>query len=256
MSKDIQEYRRNKLIDLLKEFKGKGKSVAQLAKDYPVDPSFISQLKNKHRGFGEDAARNLEQALELTPFYFEPHFDQLLEAIQTKDRLSHLNVLSQLSSYDTMDEADGNMEDMEAEFPMHFMADVIYSSNSEKGEWLNLREIEDSYRKNLIVISSSVSVSAYAVLFETDEFFPVIRSSWIGVFDPAYGNDSGDLTHIILKDGTHLLKEYLYSKADRLFFESLNSDKRDSFLLSEIKEMAALRNLMHPDSLTVKINNN
>ncbi|MDV2860317.1 hypothetical protein R0I52_06290 [Psychrobacter sp. CAM01] len=254
MSTDVQEHRRARLVTLLKDFKKQGKSVAQLAKEYPVDPSFISQLKNKHRGFGEDAARNLEQALDLEPFYFEPYFDQLKKTIQSDDRLSHLDAISRLSSPELMEETNKGLEDMEAEFPMYFIADVIYISKSEQGQWEDCREAQESYRENLIVISSSVSVSAYAVLFETDEFFPVIRAGWIGVFDPAYGNDSGDLTHIVLKDGTHLLKEYLYSKGDRLFFESLNSDERDSFLSNEIDEMASLRSLMHPDSLTMKVN--
>src|SRR5690606_31231696 len=111
----------------------------------------------------------------------------------------------------------------------------------------------DRYKKDLIVIGSNVSISAYAILFETDEFFPAIRPSWVGLFDPAYGNDSGDLTHVILVDGTHFLIEYLYSKDGRCFFASLNSNKRDSFLLSDIKSMASLRGLMPSDCITKKI---
>lgn len=253
MSIDIQEYRRNKLIELLEDFKKQGKSVAKLAKEYPIDPSFISQLKNKHRGFGEDAARNLEKIMGLDDFYFEPYFDQLAEATQTNNRLSHLDAVSKLSSREMIEETNDGMEDMEAEFPTYFIADVLYISDSETGKWTDCTTTIDSYKKDLIVIGSNVSISAYAILFETDEFFPAIRPSWVGLFDPAYGNDSGDLTHVILEDGTHFLKEYLYSKDGRCFFASLNSNKRDSFLLSDIKSMASLRGLMPSDCITKKI---
>ncbi|WP_298908382.1 hypothetical protein [uncultured Psychrobacter sp.] len=253
MSIDVQEYRRNKLIELLKRFKKEGKSVAKLAKEYPIDPSFISQLKNKHRGFGEDAARNLEQALELSQFYFEPYFDQLAEANETNDRLSHLDAISKLSSREMIEETNEGMEDMEAEFPTYFVADVLYISDSEAGPWFDCTTATESYKKDLIIVSTNVSVSAYAVLFETDEFFPAVRPGWVGLFDPAYGNDSGDLTHVILEDGTHFLKEYLYSKGGRHFFASLNSNKRDSFLSEDIKSMASLRGLTPSDCLSKKI---
>lgn len=253
MSIDIQEHRRSKLVALLKEFKEQGKSVAQLAKEYPIDPSFISQLKNKHRGFGEDAARNLETSLELEEFYFEPYFDQLKDSIQSNNHLNHLDAISKMSSLEMIEETNRGLEDMEEEFPMYFIADVLYVSDSEVGTWLDCTTAVDSDKKDLIIVSANVSISAYAILFETDEFFPAIRPDWVGLFDPAHGNDSGDLTHVILEDGTHFLKEYLYSKGDRCFFASLNSNKRDSFLLDEIKKMTSLRGLMPLDCLSKKI---
>lgn len=75
MSDTIQGLRKEKLIALLKEWKdsGKFKSVAAVCRRYPVDPSYISQIKSGHRGFGEEAARTLEVALELPKFYFEPN---------------------------------------------------------------------------------------------------------------------------------------------------------------------------------------
>nr|WP_241879784.1 hypothetical protein [Psychrobacter sp. PraFG1]UNK06636.1 hypothetical protein MN210_11085 [Psychrobacter sp. PraFG1] len=74
MSDTIQGLRKEKLIALLKEWKDSGKfsSVAAVCRHYPVDASYISQIKSGHRGFGEDAARKLEVALELPKFYFEP----------------------------------------------------------------------------------------------------------------------------------------------------------------------------------------
>lgn len=75
MSDTIQGLRKEKLIALLKEWKDSGKfgSVAAVCRHYPVDPSYISQIKSGHRGFGEEAARTLETALELPKFYFEPN---------------------------------------------------------------------------------------------------------------------------------------------------------------------------------------
>lgn len=74
MSNTIQGLRKDKLVALLKEWKdtGKFKSVAAICRHYPVDPSYISQIKSGHRGFGEEAARTLEAALGLPKFYFEP----------------------------------------------------------------------------------------------------------------------------------------------------------------------------------------
>lgn len=74
MSETIQGLRKEKLIALLKEWKdsGKFKSVAAISRKFPVDPSYISQIKSGHRGFGEEAARTLETALGLPKFYFEP----------------------------------------------------------------------------------------------------------------------------------------------------------------------------------------
>ncbi len=81
MSDTIQGLRKDKLVALLKEWKESGKfnSVAAICRQYPVDPSYISQLKSGHRGFGEEAARTLEKALELPKFYFEP--SNLKEAV-------------------------------------------------------------------------------------------------------------------------------------------------------------------------------
>ena len=76
MSDSVQDIRRQRLIDLLNTYKktGKARSVAELSRRYPVDPSYISQIKTGHRGFGDAAARGLEVALDLPKFYFEPSF--------------------------------------------------------------------------------------------------------------------------------------------------------------------------------------
>ena len=51
MSDTIQGLRKEKLIALLKEWKDSGKfnSVAAICRRYPVDPSYISQIKSGHR---------------------------------------------------------------------------------------------------------------------------------------------------------------------------------------------------------------
>lgn len=255
MSIDIQEYRRNKLIKLLKEFKIQGKSVAQLAKDYPIDPSYISQLKTKHRGFGEDAARNLEAALELSAFYFEPHYEQLAKSMKDNNHLQHLDAIVKMSTPEMMELTNQglNIEELQQEFPMSFIADITYFSDSDFGKWKKSSDITESHKKDLIIIGSNISTAAYAILFETNDFFPAIRMGWGGLFDPACGVNNGDLTHVILENGTHFVKEYLYSKDDIAFFVSLNSNLRDSFPYKEIKSFVALRGLVPPECITMKI---
>lgn len=61
---DIVEIRLENLRKLVDQCKNK----AEFGRRYGVDPTYISQLLNKHRSFGEKAARNMEGKLGLKPF--------------------------------------------------------------------------------------------------------------------------------------------------------------------------------------------
>lgn len=59
-------------IDNLRALVEKAGSIAAFARQYEkVDPTYISQLLNGHRSFGEKAARNMEGRIGLTPGYLD-----------------------------------------------------------------------------------------------------------------------------------------------------------------------------------------
>lgn len=45
-----------------------------------INPTYVSQLLNGHRQFGEKAARSMESRAGLQPFYLDGEVDQLLTA--------------------------------------------------------------------------------------------------------------------------------------------------------------------------------
>lgn len=65
---DIKQIRVSRLINFVRDSGG----AAAMAKKWPeIDPSYISQLINSHRGFGEKAARKLETICGLQFGYFD-----------------------------------------------------------------------------------------------------------------------------------------------------------------------------------------
>ncbi|MEW5248641.1 LexA family protein [Microbulbifer sp. 2201CG32-9] len=60
---DIGEIRRENLRQLVNQYKSK----AEFGRRHGVDPTYVSQLLNKHRNFGEKAARKMEGKLGLKP---------------------------------------------------------------------------------------------------------------------------------------------------------------------------------------------
>ncbi|MFS1525346.1 LexA family protein [Microbulbifer sp. 2304DJ12-6] len=60
---EISDIRRDNLRQLVDQYKSK----AAFGRRYGVDPTYVSQLLNKHRNFGEKAARNMEGKLKLKP---------------------------------------------------------------------------------------------------------------------------------------------------------------------------------------------
>ena len=81
-------------VEKLKSFvQEKGGPAAVARKFNDVDASYLSQLINGHRPFGEKSARNLENKFSLPPLYFDT-----LEAQQERG----LYVVQQI--YENMDE--------------------------------------------------------------------------------------------------------------------------------------------------------
>lgn len=69
----------NPRVGKLRELVRSAGKIADFARNYsqegadkPIDPTYISQLLNGHRNFGEKAARNLERRAGLPHRFFEP----------------------------------------------------------------------------------------------------------------------------------------------------------------------------------------
>ncbi len=65
----IQEIR----IARLQEFVEDAGGAAAVERLYEVNASYIAQLINKHRPFGEKSARKIEGQCKLVPFYFDSY---------------------------------------------------------------------------------------------------------------------------------------------------------------------------------------
>ncbi|MEW5250585.1 LexA family protein [Microbulbifer sp. 2201CG32-9] len=84
---DISEIRRENLRQLV----NKHKTTAEFGRRFGVDPTYISQLLNKHRNFGEKAARKMEEKLQLSSFDLDkPHREDF--AVKEEAETYHSNV--------------------------------------------------------------------------------------------------------------------------------------------------------------------
>lgn len=62
MTTEIQEIRRRNLKAVIGRERG---AIAEFSRLHNLDPSYISQILNKHRGMAEKSARNFEQRIGL-----------------------------------------------------------------------------------------------------------------------------------------------------------------------------------------------
>jgi hypothetical protein len=85
---DIKETRVSRLKQLVRDNGG----AAAVSRKHPeIDASYISQLINGHRPFGEKSARNLESILGLAQNYFDTSEQNYTKS----DRLSALHKIAQ-----------------------------------------------------------------------------------------------------------------------------------------------------------------
>jgi len=68
---DVSTTRQENLARLISE----NGTIERLAMLADISPSYISQLKNGHRGMGHGTARNLEKALGLSPGWMDRQHD-------------------------------------------------------------------------------------------------------------------------------------------------------------------------------------
>lgn len=71
---EISDFRRARLQELVTKAGGPAEFARQHSRadaDKPIDQTYVSQLLNKHRNFGEKAARSMEKRAGLRPYYFD-----------------------------------------------------------------------------------------------------------------------------------------------------------------------------------------
>lgn len=64
---NASEHRREKLAGLVVQHP----TIAAFAREHGLDPTYVFQLLNRHRVFGEKAARNMENKMRLPPGWFD-----------------------------------------------------------------------------------------------------------------------------------------------------------------------------------------
>ena len=89
---DIKELR----VENLKSFIKSQGGAAKIAKEHDgIDASYLSQLVNKHRPFGEKSARRMESILGLAQFYF----DQAMDNIDTQLPVFSRTIREEIKDY-------------------------------------------------------------------------------------------------------------------------------------------------------------
>jgi len=67
LNMDIREVRRERLRSFIKQFK----STADFAREFELEPSYLSQILTEHRNLGEKAARKLERSIGKPPKWLD-----------------------------------------------------------------------------------------------------------------------------------------------------------------------------------------
>lgn len=104
---DKYELRRQRLQNLVDRAGGPSqfaKKFSRINADKPIDETYVSQILNSHRKFGEKAARNMENRAGLPTEYFDREDNQATNVIHEKEqeyvsnlelRTRHLKPLTQ-----------------------------------------------------------------------------------------------------------------------------------------------------------------
>jgi hypothetical protein len=110
---DIKQIRVNRLKDFVESNDG----AANMARKWPdLDPSYLSQLINGHRGFGEKAARKIEGICNLPINYFDvlelkqDRAKYLIDQVVDQMTESQKNQLLKIAITLTEPEANGNQK--------------------------------------------------------------------------------------------------------------------------------------------------
>lgn len=86
-TEEIRAYRVGKLRELIKN---NHKRQSDFARRYDIHPTYVSQLLNGHRSFGEKSARKLERQIGLPLFYFDGVDEESLSDITESELIEAL----------------------------------------------------------------------------------------------------------------------------------------------------------------------
>ena len=92
---DIKEIRVKRLTAVIDKLGG----AANDERDYDIIASYLSQLINGHRPFGEKSARNIELKLGLAAFYFDSVELNDMGYQLNNEMLAHIKVMQLLPDY-------------------------------------------------------------------------------------------------------------------------------------------------------------
>lgn len=85
---DKYELRKRRLQILVDQAGGPSQFAKKFSRanaDKPIDETYVSQILNSHRKFGEKAARNMERRAGLPPEFFDQEDDETAVTISEKD---------------------------------------------------------------------------------------------------------------------------------------------------------------------------
>lgn len=97
------------------------------------------------------------------------------------------------------------------------------------------------------IFAQGVSDKAYALEAAGTELHPAIRAGWILLFDPIAKPINSEFVHIVLKDGSQMVKELSSNINSLVGLLSVKTDSRSSHNIEEIESINACKSI-HPPS--------
>jgi phage repressor protein C with HTH and peptisase S24 domain len=164
--------------------------IVEFARKFDLDASYISQLLNGHRGFGERSARKIEQKMGLPEGYF--------------DRT----------------DMESNAEEAPPLAPPRRIPVVGTAQLGDNGYWSEL-EYPPGHGDGYILLPTR-DPSAYALRCRGDSMKPRIRDGEFVVIEPGSRPMPGDEVLVRSKDGRVMVKTLLYVRDGRVHLLSVN----------------------------------
>lgn len=87
---------------------------------------------------------------------------------------------------------------------------------------------------------------AFALRIRGDSMAPAIRDGWYVVISPGAKPAVGEYVVLHLKDGTQMVRELLYERADTVAVMEVNGNVRQTLTVEEIEKMQAVVAVVSP----------